>query len=157
MSAYLELEGRFKRMGVVGDAGALLGWDRAAMMPEGGNAGRSEVIATLQVMRHEMLTDAKVGDLMDEAGGDNTLDDWQRANLREMKRVRLHATAVPADLVAALSKAALESEMVWRKARPASDLAMLMPHLKKVLDLTKEKARIKSAALGVPLYEALMD
>ena len=157
MSAYLELEGRFKRMGVVGDAGAVLGWDRAAMMPEGGNAGRSEVVATLQVMRHEMLTDAKVGDLLDEAGGDNTLDDWQRANLREMKRVRLHAAAVPADLVAALSKAALESEMVWRKARPASDLAMLMPHLRKVLDLTKEKARIKSAALGVPLYEALMD
>ena len=157
MSAYRELEGRFKRMGLVGDAGAVLGWDRAAMMPEGGNSGRSEVVATLQVMRHEMLTDAKVGDLLEEAGGDNTLDDWQRANLREMMRVRLHATAVPADLVAALSKAALESEMVWRKARPASDLAMLMPHLKKVLDLTKEKARIKSAALGVPLYEALMD
>ena len=157
MSAYLELEGRFRRMGLIGDAGSILGWDRAAMMPEGGNGARSEVVATLRVLRHEMLTDAKVGDLMDEAGGDNALDDWQRANLSEMRRWRLHATAVPADLVAAISRATAESEMAWRKARPASDLAMLMPHLKKVLDLTKEKARIKSAVLGVPLYEALMD
>ncbi|MSP48067.1 MAG: carboxypeptidase M32 [Alphaproteobacteria bacterium] len=157
MSAYLELESRFRRMALIGDAGSMLGWDRAAMMPEGGNGARSEVVATLRVLRHEMLTDTEVGDLMDEVGGDNRLDDWQRANLAEMRRWRLHATAVPADLVAAISRATSESEMVWRKARPASDLAMLMPHLKKVLELTREKARIKAAALGIPAYEALMD
>jgi carboxypeptidase Taq len=157
MSAYLELEGRFRRMGHIADAGSILGWDRAAMMPEGGNAGRAEVAATLQVLRHELLTDARVGELLEEAGGDNRLGDWQRANLREMRRHRLHATAVPADLVAALARATAECEMVWRKARPASDLAMLMPYLSKVLDLVREKARIKAAALGVPAYEALMD
>ena len=157
MSAYLEREGRFRRMGLIGDANAMLGWDRAAVMPEGGNGSRSEVVAALSVLRHEMLTDGRVGDLIDEAGGDNRLDDWQRANLAEMRRWRLHATAVPSDLVSALSKARAESEMVWRKARPASDLAMLMPHLKKVLELTREKAKAKSGALGVPPYEALMD
>ena len=157
MSAYGELESRFRRMGLIGEANAVLDWDRAAVMPDGGSTSRSEVTATLRVLRHEMLVDGMVGDLIDEAGGDNALDDWQRANLREMRRVRLHAAAVPADLVVALSRATAASEMVWRKARPASDLATLMPHLKAVLDLTREKARIKSAALGVPLYEALMD
>lgn len=157
MTAYRELEGRFKRMGVVGDAGAILGWDRATFMPDGANGGRSEVMATLQVMRHEMLVDSRIGDLLDEAAGDNSLDDWQRANLAEMRRQRIHATAIPGDLVSALSKASLESEMVWRKARPASDFAMLKPYLKTVLDLTREKARVKGAALGVAPYEALMD
>jgi carboxypeptidase Taq len=157
MSAYLELESRFKRMGLIGDAGAILGWDRETMMPEGSNSARSETVAALRVLRHEMLTDTRVGDLIDEAGGDNALDDWQRANLAEMRRWRVHATAVPSDLVAAITRATGEAEMVWRKARPASDLAMLMPHLKKVLDLTREKAKVKAAALGVSPYQALMD
>jgi len=157
VSAYAELEARFRRMGLIGDAGAILGWDRETMMPEGSNAARSETVATLRVLRHEMLTDAKVGDLIDEAGGDNALDDWQRANLAEMKRSRIHATAIPAGLVAALTKATGECEMVWRNARPASDFAALLPYLKKVLDLTREKATVKSAALGVPPYQALME
>jgi carboxypeptidase Taq len=157
MTAYRELEGRFRRMGHIGDAGAVLGWDRAAMMPEGGNTARAEAMATLQVLRHEMLTDSRLGELIEEAAGDNSLDDWQRANLQEMRRHRVHATAVPADLVAAIARASLESEMVWRRARPASDFRTMLPHFKSVLALIREKAAIKAAALGVPAYEALMD
>jgi len=157
MTAYRELESRFKRMGLIGDAGAVLGWDRETMMPEGGNAARAETVATLLVMRHEMLTDTRLGELIEEAGSDNSLDDWQRANLLEMQRRRVHATAVPADLVEAIVKASAESEMVWRKARPASDFRMMLPHFKAVLALIREKAAIKAAALGAPPYEALMD
>ncbi|MBI1777259.1 MAG: carboxypeptidase M32 [Proteobacteria bacterium] len=157
MPAYQSLESRFRRMALIDEARAMLDWDYAAIMPEGGAAARADSLAALKVVSHELMTDPRLGDLLDEASGDNTLDEWQRANLREMRRLRLHATAVAADLVEALSKAANDCEMVWRKARPANDFKSLLPSLQLVLDLSREMAKAKAGVLGTSPYEALLD
>ncbi|HEV2264530.1 MAG TPA: carboxypeptidase M32 [Stellaceae bacterium] len=156
IAAYATLETRFKRLGLVNEAVAMLNWDTAAMMPDGAAAARAEQLAELKVIAHEILADPRLADLMDDAGRDG-LDDWQRANLAEMRRLWLHATAVPADLVAAYSRACSECEMAWRKARPANDFAAILPRLQRVLDLTREVAAAKAVKLGVTPYEALLD
>src|SRR3546814_16797681 len=74
-----------------------------------------------------------------------------------MRRKWVHANAVPADLVAALSKACSAAEMVWRTARRDSDFAALLPSLRAVLDLTRAAGAAKSAALGCSAYDALID
>jgi carboxypeptidase Taq len=155
-SPYAALEARFKRLNSLREAAAVLHWDTAAMMPEGGAAARAEQLATLRVVCHEVLADAALPDLLDGAE-DEKLERWQAANLREMRRQWLHANAIPADLVAALSKAASQCEMVWRKARPASDFALVLPHLEKLLSLVREKAAAKADRLGTSRYEALLD
>jgi carboxypeptidase Taq len=157
MTAYQDLERRFRRLGALQEASGILQWDSAVEMPPGGAAARAEQLATLKVLGHEILIDPAVGDHLEDAEGDNTLDEWQRANLREMQRQWLHATAVPGDLVEALSRAASECEQIWRKARPADDFAMVRPALQKVLDLTREVAAAKAARLGKSPYEALLD
>jgi carboxypeptidase Taq len=68
-----------------------------------------------------------------------------------------HATAVPSDLVAASSKACTDGEMVWRKARAASDFAAMLPALTKILALQREIAAAKAAAFGMAPYDALLD
>jgi carboxypeptidase Taq len=47
--------------------------------------------------------------------------------------------------------------MVWRKARPAADFALLLPSLARVLELTREMASAKAEVLGTSPYEALLD
>jgi len=126
-------------------------------MPAGGAAARAEQLAALKLVMHEALADPALPDLLDEADGENDLDAWQRANVAEMRRDVAHATAVPADLVAALSRASTGCEMLWRKARPANDFAAILPHLEKVLSLTREVAAAKGAALGKSPYDALLD
>src|SRR5450432_3959093 len=157
LTAYHQLETRFRRLLTLNEAAAMLQWDGAALMPPGGAASRGDQLATLKLVCHEILTDPAVGDLLDEAAGENDLGDWQRANLREMRRQWLHATAVPGDLVEAASLAASECEQVWRRARPASDFAMVRPALQIVLDRIREVAAAKAARLGRSPYEALMD
>ena len=157
MTAYLELEKRFRRLGALQEASGVLQWDSAVLMPEGGAAARAEQLATVKVVCHEILTDAAMGDLLDGASAQNDLDDWRHANLREMRRAWLHATAVPGDLVDAASRAASACEQVWRQARPASDFAMVRPSLQRVLDLTREIAAAKAARLGKDPYGALID
>ena len=67
MSAYRELEGRFKRLSELSEAEAVLHWDSAVMMPSGGAEARAGQIAALQVLRHEAMAAPKLAALLDEA------------------------------------------------------------------------------------------
>jgi carboxypeptidase Taq len=157
MTKYQEVETRFRRLGALQEAAGVLQWDTATLMPSGGAGARAEQSATLALVCHEMLTDPAIGDLLDGAERQNDLDAWQRANLREMRRGWLHATAVPGDLVEAASRAGSQCEQIWREARPASDFALVLPALQRVLDLTREVAAAKAERLGKSPYEALID
>ena len=116
-TAYPALEARFRRMNLVRDAIAMLDWDGAAMMPDGGADARAEQLATLKLIVHEQAVDPALADLFAAAGEGRDLDEWRSANLREMRRDWLHATALPADLVEARSRAVSACEMRWRAAR----------------------------------------
>ena len=158
MKAYSELESRFHRLYALRNALGVLHWDLAAMMPTGGAAARSEQIAALNVVCHGVLADPAVADLLDEAEGDRAnLDEWQHANLAEMRRQWAHATALNPGLVEALSKAASACEQTWRKARPAADFAMVKPALAELLTRVREAAQAKAAKLGCSPYDALLD
>ena len=155
---YVELEKRFARMSAIHRAGAILNWDRSTMMPEGASADRAEQLATLAVLGHEAIVAPDMSDLLARAGqGQGTLDSWQQANLREMNRAWVHQNALPADLVEARAKAASACEMAWREARKNADYKSLIPTLTEVLAVTRRIGEAKGAALGVSLYDALLD
>ncbi len=158
MTAYQQLEARFRRLGALEEAIGVLNWDGATMMPPGGAATRAEQLATLSRLAHEQLTAAEIGDLLAEAEGESdALDRWQHANLREMRRRRGHAAAVPGALVEAVSRVSSACETVWRKARPENDFAAVLPLLDEMLHLQREVAAAKAGHLGVSPYEALLD
>ncbi len=158
MTAYRQLETRFRRIGAIEEAIAVLHWDAAAMMPAGGVRARTEQLATLRVIAHEQLTAPELDDLLAEAErAGNALDGWQRANLREIARRRGHAAALPGTLVEAESRACSECEAVWRDARSRNDFAAVLPLLGRVLRLQREIAAIKGDHLGMSPYEALLD
>ena len=158
MTAYTELESRFRRLQALRDAGGVLHWDMSAMMPPGGAAARAEQLAALQVVCHGILADPKVAELLGAAESDSAgLDAWQTANLAEMRWQWSHGTALDAALVEALSKAVSRCEGIWRQARPASDYAMVRPALAEVLALVREAAEAKAARLGCAPYDALLD
>lgn len=154
--AYDRLEARFAKASILGDALSVLGWDMATMMPDGGAEARAEQQALLKTLAHEALTGPDMADLLAAAEAED-LDGWERANLREMRRDWVHAAAVPADLVEATAKAEAACEMIWRQARPAADFAAVLPALRRILALVQEAGRAKAEALGVGLYDALLD
>jgi carboxypeptidase Taq len=158
VSAYNELEARFRRLALLDEAVGVLGWDQSVMMPPGGAEVRGEQLAELRVLHHELITDPSLADLLDEAEADGAdIDEWQMANLREMRRDWIHANALESDLVGAFSKVCTTTEMAWREARPNSDFAAIRPHLEAMLDIVREIAARKGDALGVTAYDALID
>lgn len=158
MQAYKSLEERFARIGSIEDALGILQWDTETMMPQGVADSRSDQLATLKGIAHELLTAPDTGDLLVQAEQDSDrLDEWQHANLREMRRIYLHAAAVPADLVEANSRAVSRAELVWREARQNGDFALLLPHLAQVLSFQRQIGQAKGEALELSPYDALLD
>lgn len=157
MTAYRALSDHFARAAALSNAIGILQWDSDTMMPKGAVETRAESLALLRVSHHGQITDPRIADWLEEADGDTTLGDWERANLREIRRIYTVDTALPADLVEASSKAISICEMTWRRAKADSDFASLLPSLQEVLRLQREMGAAKGEKLGLSAYDALLN
>ena len=156
-SASATLFAHFGRAAALGNALGILHWDNEVMMPVGAAGTRAESIAQLNVLKHGMLTDPRIGDWLAAAEGETGLDAFARANLREIRRIWTVETAVPADLVEASSRAVSASELAWREARANADFKALEAKLGEVLRLQREIGRAKGEKLGLSTYDALLN
>ena len=155
---YEQLEQEFRRLHAFRGALSLLRWDAAVMMPRGSADVRGEQLAALETEYHALLTTPKVARLLERAeAGSSQLEDWQLANLREMRRQRDHAIATPPSLIARLAKATARAEVFWVEARKANDFKLFAPHLEEVVHLVRDKAALLGQARGLAPYDALVD
>lgn len=150
------LEARFRRLSALSGAAGMLGWDQHVLMPSGGAEARAEQLATLSVLRHELLTAPEVADHL-AAAAEEPLEGWRAANLAEMRRTHAHATALSSELVDALSRAGSRCEALWREARAKADFSIVRDAMAEQIRLIREEAAAKSEALGTSPYEALLD
>jgi carboxypeptidase Taq len=143
--SYDELRERLGRINDLSRAASLLAWDERTMMPKAGAEARSEQLATLARVRHEMFTDEAIGHLIDEvrAGldpdaepGSSIEADLARVVARDWEKAR----RVPADLRAELARTTSVSEHAWVEAKRESDFGALLPHLEKNVELTRRYA-----------------
>lgn len=156
VAAYEALEHQFARRAGLQGALGILNWDSRTMMPAASAAARADQIAALEGAIQAALMDPRVGGWLEDAARDaHRLNEWQRANLLEMRREHRLATAVPPDLVEANARAAARCEVVWRTAKARNDYALLLPHLRQVLAHQREIAAANAAVLGCGLYDAL--
>ena len=122
LTPYQQLEQEFRRLHAFRGAASMLRWDSTVMMPRGSSDVRGEQLAALETESHSLVTSPRVSRLLDRAeANQHGLEDWQRANLREMRRERDHAIATPQNLVSRLAKATSRAEVKWLEAKQKSD------------------------------------
>lgn len=153
-TAYSDLEALFARANRIDEAAGWLHWDQSVTMPAGGAEARGEQAAALAEVAHEIVSAPKIGDLLDAATTSG--DAWRQANLREMRRLHINATAIPSDLVGALTRARATAETAWRAARPAADFSQALPAFRDLLSLARQEAQALGAALNLSPYDALL-
>ena len=165
MTAYARLTARFTRMATIDEAAGMLGWDAAAMMPDGGGAARGDQLAVLAGLSHGLLVAPAVADDLAEAEAEAAeagavqagASSWHAANLALMRHAHTRATALPADLVEAQVRANSACEKIWREARRTADFAVVRPALEEVFSLTRQAATALAPALGLSPWDALAD
>jgi len=153
---YTELTRVWARLYRYNHLGAIVGWDRNAMMPPQGNAARAAAEAELYALIHRTRTDPKLADLL-KAAEQEPLDELARANLREIRRDWRDANALPESLVEAKTLAGARCEHAWRSQRPANDWKGFLENFRAVVKLAREEAQLLADDTGLTRYDALMD
>lgn len=155
---YKQLEQEWKRLHAFRGAMAILRWDAAVIMPRGSADVRGEQLAALETEYHALVTAPKITRLLDRAHANlGGLEDWEVANLREMRRQRDFAIATPVALVSRLAKAASKAEAKWLQARESGKFEDFAPHLEEVVHLVRDKAQLLGQARNLAPYDALVD
>ena len=155
-TAYDDLATTFTRLHRLGHLGSIAGWDQAANMPPQGNEARAQALAELSALLHRLITEPRLKAQIERAEQE-PLTDFQRANLREIRRSWFAANALPEELVQRQSIARARCEHAWRSQRLANDWAGFLGNFREVLALTREQARLLGEASGLSRYDALLD
>jgi carboxypeptidase Taq len=150
--AYEALLDHYEQISNVNAATSLLSWDQEVMMPEGGTPARSQQKSTLSSLSHDLLTEDKVGDWLDELE-DADLTDEQAAVVREIRRAYERADRVPSELVAEISETTSEALPKWKEAKAEDDFSVFAPILQDLIELKKEYA--EHIDPDKPAYEVL--
>jgi len=158
LTPYQQLEQEFRRLHAFRGALAVLRWDAAVTMPRGSADVRGEQLAALELECHALLASPRLARLLERAqAGAVTLEDWQSANLREMRRLRDHAVAMPPSLIARLARAVAQAEARWREAREHNDFGVLVPQLEEVVRLVRSRAELLAQRFSLDPWDALAD
>ncbi len=134
---------------------AVLNWDMEIYMPRGGSDFRSQQIATIAGMVHDLSTSNEMGELLHKLAADTSLSFIERRNVQESMRLYERERKLDNDFVKRLSQSISQSYKAWMEAREKNDYKVFAPLLKDVFELSKEKAS-RYGYTGHP-YDALMD
>jgi carboxypeptidase Taq len=149
---------RFATAGKLDAAKAMLNWDAQTNMPKGGAWARGEQMAAITEVSADLIGSRAAGDELAEAEAmSGALEPDERADLTEMRRTYVHASAVPPDLQAAQARVSQVLQSVWTKAKPENDWKAFEPGFTELLAITREVAQAKAEALGTTPYGALID
>ena len=135
-----ELKTRLAELADLNNIGHLLEWDQNTMMPPRGAQSRSEALATLGRIAHELLISDDTGRLLEAGAGETNGAEPDSDDARTVAVARRRfdkARRVPAELVAEIARAGALGYEAWIDARQRSDFAAFVPYLERNLDLAR--------------------
>jgi len=152
---------KVKAIIILGTTESIIHWDMETKMPPKAITLRSEQLAMLSGIEHEMITDPEIGTLLEKIKKHpdyDSLDAIRRRNVYLIRKSYDEQTKLPKELVIETERQRAITIDTWKKAKAAKDFSMFKPELKKLVDLRKKAAEIlmKVKHTATP-YDALID
>jgi len=136
----------------------MLQHDQNTQMPPAGANARAAQMATLQKLRHELLTSDETARLIEDAAAEiegAEYGSYEASLIRVAREDYTYASALPTDFVAEYTQATATAFAVWREAKARSDYAHFLPALRKVFELKLREAALRGYGDGHP-YDVLL-
>lgn len=155
MNKYDDFVERMKKISDVGHSIAVLSWDKEVNLPEGGAALRSQQIATLSGISHELFTAKDFGTLLEFLNESYDLNDKQQKNVSVTLKEYKQATKFDKDFVIKRSTLISNAYHAWLKARKENNFDLYVDALTELVAIKREEAEI----IGYENhpYDALLD
>ncbi|MBD2820732.1 carboxypeptidase M32 [Xenorhabdus sp. 42] len=156
MKYYKKLEILMNKWSSLYNANMMLHWDQRTMLPIRSHALRSEQISLLSTMQNEILASQEISELLSYIDI-RILNDWQKSNIREIRRLHNMATKLPENLVNQLSKATMKCEKVWYIQANQTNPKSIEKYFHEVITLTREMAHSLGSSINISAYDALLE
>jgi len=156
MEKYQLFEQHMRKLADVGHAIGVLSWDKEVNLPPAGAAFRSQQVATLSGIAHELLTDEQLGAWLEELNGANgDLSAEQRRNVELTLKDYRRSQKLDKEFVVRRSQMESRAYHAWKAAREANDFSGFAEPFAELIDIKREEADL----LGYEEhpYDALLD
>jgi len=153
-----KLKQRLADVFTLGSVSAILDWDQQTYMPSGGVIGRSNQLAFINKLKHEMFISSETDELLSLAEKENhnlDPDSDDVAYLRMARREFEKKTKLPSELVEEIAQTAAIAHEDWVIACATSDYPKFAPSLQKTLVLQRRVADL--LGYKTERYDALLD
>jgi carboxypeptidase Taq len=139
---YQDYVSTMRRIADVKHAGAVLQWDQETYLPKKGAAIRGQQISTLAELSHQLFSDEKLGDTLQELCQREDLRFEERRNveltLEDYTKNKKYSSAFVRTLTEQISK----TFHAWTEARKANSFAVYQDDLQKLVTLKREESEI---------------
>ena len=139
---YAKYVSTLQKIADVNYATAVLGWDKEVHLPEGSAARRSQQMATLSGIVHEMATSKDLGDLLNTLNDQNGLNERERCNVSESLKDYQKTQKFTTDFVINKSQKVSATYHGWIEARKANDFNVYAKQLENLVEVAKQEADI---------------
>lgn len=156
MDLFLQFKEKLIELSHLSSALALLHWDREVNMPPKAVVARAQTTSALAGVLHERFLAIRPFLLpLKRDLDDGKLDEESSIVIREVWREFEKAEKLPTDFVKELARVTSEAHATWVEARAKSDFIKFAPHLKKIVELKREEAKLVGYKNSP--YDALLD
>jgi carboxypeptidase Taq len=160
-SIYKDLLAKYKDVVVLSTAEGIIHWDMETMMPPKAVQQRSEQLALLSRIHHQLATNQEIGNLLgmiQKSPDYPSLGHMQKRNLYLINKSYQEQTALPEKLVSDIALQEALTVNAWKKAKAKKDFNFYKTDLQKLFELNKQAAEILMKVKGTKTaYEALID
>ena len=156
MTKYQQYKTTLQKKADVEASIAVLSWDKEVNLPDHGARFRSQQVATLSGIAHELFTDDTFGDLLNRLKEDKgNLDERQYKNVLVTHKSYDREKKLSKEFVIRKSKAVSAAYHAWIKARAANDFGIYKKELGALIDMVREEAEL--VGYEEHPYDALLD
>lgn len=155
---YIELEKLMERLDALGGIAKLLHWDLSVNMPAGGAFNRQKQMSTLTAEMLRIQTSDETKNLIKKADDEqHKLDDWQKENLKLIKKSSEELSIIPLELQQKAKELAAASQLAWQDAKKNNDFKSFAPKLDELLEIKQRIIKIRAEHFSRDKYAMLVD
>ena len=161
-AGYNDLKFYFANLNTMFSIRNTLAIDMMTAMPAGSISRRIQDISSITKRIYAETTTPTVSKLLDQveneaAKSPDNWNEWDKANLTEMRRIHSHLSALPPELYIASVQVSSEGRKLHAQALQQNDWKSAEPYIQKVVDLYKKISELKQKKFETPSpYRALL-
>ncbi len=161
-AGYNDLKFYFSNLNTMFSIRDTLAIDMMTSMPQGGLTRRIHEISSLTKRIYAETTTPSVSKLLDQVEGEaqensDNWDEWDSANLTEMRRIHSHLSALPPELYIASVQISNEGRKMHQAAQSAKNWDEVSPYIEKVVDTYRRIGEFKQQKFNTETpYRALL-